>query len=76
MGFYDTVIADCPNCGEKHEFQSKSGDCNMSVYTLENCPKDVMLNVNRHSPMKCTCGVHLTINIINRSVVLEESNEL
>ena len=57
MGLYDSVMVKCPKCGEeKNEFQSKSGECLLDVYTLENCPNDVMVNVNRHSPCKCNCG--------------------
>ena len=65
MGLYDSVMVPCPRCGKEHEFQSKSGDCILEVYTLENCPGDVLLNVNRHAP-KCACGVSFRIDIANR----------
>lgn len=53
MGIYDTVMVPCPNCGELTEAQSKSGDCLLRVFDFDNCPEDVMLNVNRHAPFEC-----------------------
>jgi hypothetical protein len=53
MGMYDSVMVPCPNCGERVEFQSKSGDCLLNVYDLETCPSDVLGDVNRHSPYDC-----------------------
>ncbi len=72
---YDSVIVKCPTCGEEHEFQSKSGECLLDVYTLENCPDDVMANVNRHSPNKCDCGTLFQVDIDTRqAVVLDEDS--
>jgi hypothetical protein len=70
MGMYDSVIVKCPRCGAKHEFQSKSGKCYLSVYTLKNCPDDVMANVNRHSPCKCDCGTKYEVDIPSRKAVI------
>ena len=70
MGMYDSVMVNCPKCGEEHEFQSKSGECLLDVYTLENCPDDVMVNVNRHSPCKCNCGFNYEVDIENRKAVM------
>jgi len=53
MGCFDTVLIDCPNCGEEYEAQSKGGECTLSYYTLENCPMDVLEDVNRHAPFTC-----------------------
>jgi hypothetical protein len=66
MGMYDSVMVKCQKCGEEHEFQSKSGECLLDVYTLENCPDDVMANVNRHSPYKCDCGTLFQVDIATR----------
>ena len=63
MGMYDSVIVKCPKCGAEHELQSKSGDCYLNIFTLENCPDDVMANVNRHSPYKCDCGISIEVDI-------------
>lgn len=70
MGMYDSVIVKCPNCDNEHEFQSKSGNCLLNVYTLENCPDDVMANVNRHSPYKCDCGTVFHVDVSTRTVVI------
>jgi hypothetical protein len=68
MGVFDTVIVNCPNCNKAIEFQSKGGECNMYEYTLEDCPDDVLSNINRHSPYICDCGKSLSVNIKNRKV--------
>jgi hypothetical protein len=70
MGMYDSVMVNCPQCGKEHEFQSKSGDCLLEVYTLENCPDDVIANVNRHSPCKCDCGALFQVDIATRKAVV------
>lgn len=58
MGMFDSVMVPCPECGTKNEFQSKGGDCILAVYELDNCPPDVMSNINRHSPHTCArCGI-------------------
>jgi DNA-directed RNA polymerase subunit RPC12/RpoP len=53
MGMYDSVMVPCPKCGEKSEFQSKSGPCDLTVTDLENTPWNVLLDVNRHAPNEC-----------------------
>ena len=70
MGMYDSVIVRCPKCGKENEFQSKSGECLLDVYTLENCPDDVMVNVNRHSPCECNCGFNYEVDIEKRKAVI------
>lgn len=70
MGVYDSVMVKCPNCGKKNEFQSKSGDCLLRVYTLKNCPDDVLENVNRHSPQNCIrCGFSFEVDIATRTAI-------
>ena len=61
MGTPDTVRGKCPSCGQKVFFQTKSGPNNMSVFPLETAPEDVMLDVNRHSPIMCECGESLVV---------------
>ena len=69
MGLYDSVMVKCPNCGTENEFQSKSGDCLLEDYTLENCPDDVLENVNRHAPIDCiVCDILYSINRSSRSI--------
>lgn len=70
---YDSVMVNCPKCGEESEFQSKSGDCMLEVYNLDNCPEDVLRNVNRHSPNKCECGVFFGVDVENRQAIIYKS---
>ena len=67
---YDCVLVKCPVCGSIIDFQSKSGDCFLKEYTLENCPDDVMRDVNRHSPEECECGAVIEIDVKNRKTIL------
>lgn len=58
MGMFDSVMVPCPKCGEMSEFQSKSGRCTLTTYTLDEAPDDVLLDVNRHGPARCSkCDV-------------------
>lgn len=57
MGMFYSVLVPCPKCGEKSEFQSKGGECLLQVYELEDCPFDVLSDINRHAPNTCLkCG--------------------
>jgi predicted RNA-binding Zn-ribbon protein involved in translation (DUF1610 family) len=63
MGVYDIVKVPCPVCGTVEYAQSKSGDCLMELYTLDNVPANVIWDVNRHSPFKCpNCGALFEVN--------------
>ena len=74
MGVYDTVIIKCPKCGEEHDFQSKSGTCILGYYTLDNCPEDVVHDINRHSPYECECGGLLSVNIDTKKILYSRKN--
>lgn len=69
MGCYDTVIVNCPVCNEEHYFQSKSGNCFLDEFRLEDCPYDVLVDVNRHSPYECDCGNHILVDIDEKRVI-------
>lgn len=70
MGMYDVVLVECPKCGTENEFQSKGGDCLLMCYNLEDCPEDVLSDVNRHSPHYCDCGSFYEVDVENRKAVL------
>jgi len=38
MGLFNYIYADCPECGEAVEFQSKSGSCTLASYHITNMP--------------------------------------
>ena len=68
---FDSVWVKCPLCKAENEFQSKSGDCLCESYELENCPENVLVNVNRHSPCECDeCGAFYEVDIKNRKAIL------
>jgi hypothetical protein len=65
MGVYTTIMVPCPTCDVRAEFQSKSGgDGTLATYTLEDAPDDVLLDVNRHAPIRChQCGTRFSVEI-------------
>lgn len=71
MGMFDSVMVPCPNCGTRKEFQSKSGPCDLDVFNFEECPPEVLANVNRHSPLRCgQCGTWFQVEpTMNQRVV-------
>lgn len=76
MGMYDTVWVKCPGCGEESGFQSKSGECILMDYTLQNCPDDVLADVNRHSPEVCNCGAIFEVDVKTRTAVMSYKNKI
>ena len=54
MGMYDTILVACPKCGNEEDFQTKGGECLLSVWKLAEAPQDALSNVNRHSPSTCS----------------------
>jgi hypothetical protein len=69
MGLFDIVEVPCPLCGKKEDFTSKSGDCFIDVVSLENCPDDILADVNRHSPYTCKCGEVFEVDLSTRKSV-------
>lgn len=68
MGLYDTVMAPCPDCGTRSEFQSKGGACLLRTWTLPeeaaDIPADVLSDVNRHAPNECgECGTQYYVAV-------------
>lgn len=75
MGMFDTVWVKCPNCGEENNFQSKSGECILGNYDLEDAPDDVMVNVNRHAPIECDkCKCKYEVDIPNKKAIISNTN--
>jgi transcription elongation factor Elf1 len=57
MGMFDSIIFDCPECGEHMEAQSKGGACFLDCYGLYDVPADVASGVNNNAPFICEhCG--------------------
>jgi hypothetical protein len=69
MGMFDTVLVPCPECGTEEEFQTKSGDCLLATYTLEEAPPDVLGDINRHAPATCgKCGTLFGVRLDVKAV--------
>lgn len=77
MGCFDSVRVPCPKCGEKVDFQTKSGPCFMLEFDLDDAPDDVLLDVNRHAPGECPkCGTKFCVGIRDgRYVPIPEGEE-
>ena len=72
MGMFDSVYIPCPKCGLRQEAQSKSGDCLLRVYSIEDVPEDVMWNINRHAPFKCeACGSLFEVELTYKTVLID-----
>ena len=56
MGLFDTIVFNCPDCGEEIGAQSKGGACLMDTYDSKDVPIDVAQDCNRHAPFDCKCG--------------------
>ena len=75
MGCPDSVMVPCPKCGNREEFQSKSGPNRLLCYNLEECPEDILENVNRHSPQQCrTCGTWFEVRFIPTPTAVDPVN--
>ena len=71
MGMYDSVWVNCPQCNEENEFQSKSGNCHLLTYDLENCPNDIIKDINRHAPIICeNCRTAYKVDIDKKKAVV------
>lgn len=69
MGVFDSVMAPCPECGARHEFQSKSGDCSLAVFELEDAPEEVLAGAIRHAPIACArCGTPYWVTLAHSTV--------
>ena len=61
MGMFDSLYVNCPKCKKQLEFQSKSGECLLSLYTKENLTPQVAIGMNRDI-VKCkSCGKELKL---------------
>ncbi len=61
MGCFDSVYVTC-NCGERVEFQTKAGPCNMGEYDIDDSdiPSVVAGDLDGES-QSCSCGIVISI---------------
>jgi hypothetical protein len=56
MGMFDSVMAECPECGCEIEFQSKSGVCELKRYHISSVPPNIAIDLsNNDYHAKATC---------------------
>lgn len=77
MSMFDSVLAECPICGTKNKFQSKSGPCQLKVFELDDAPADVLGDVNRHSVVckKCMIRYKVVTKCFSKTVVINTDDE-
>lgn len=63
MGMFNEVVVSCPKCGEAEIFQSKSGSCELKVFTIYECPLMDFYGIAGDSQECSSCG-HV-IEIVN-----------
>ena len=65
MGMFDRVYVNCLQCGERIELQSKSGDCILAEYTLNDVPADVIggLAGDEGNCPKCGAGYKVVVRM-------------
>lgn len=57
MGCYDTVMAPCPQCGTKAEFQSKAGACELDTFEMNDAPPKILLDIEGDRATCEKCGI-------------------
>jgi DNA-directed RNA polymerase subunit RPC12/RpoP len=75
MGMFDSVYLECPGCGHKQEVQSKAGPCEMMIYTKDNAPAEVLLDVSREIVTCEECGEKYKIVFEYRTKVVHSGDE-
>lgn len=69
MGMFDSIWVECPDCKERNEFQSNSGECFLHNYTLEDCPVLAIYGIHE-DVVKCgNCGTMYKVDIETREVI-------
>lgn len=63
MGMFDEIMINCPRCGESNLEQSKAGDCNLNVYSLNDAPIEILESLTEE-PLYCDkCGFKYEIQL-------------
>lgn len=61
MGLFDSVDIECPVCGKTIEFQSKAGDCDMTIYSLDDAPDSILFDIMNDPIYHMACGHWITL---------------
>ena len=60
MGVFYELLVTCTKCGTDVTFQSKSGPCLLSTYSIHDIPQSVLSGIVGDS-MRCVCGYIVSI---------------
>jgi hypothetical protein len=69
MGLFDSVAVKCPQCKETHYTQSKTGECSLDEFQLNECPPKILWDINGDK-FSCKCGTKFRIVIISKEVMV------
>ena len=61
MGMFDRVYIACPKCGNKIEFQSKAGVCELNEYGASDVPASIAGDIIGDE-QQCQCGAVVRID--------------
>jgi hypothetical protein len=65
---HDTLVLECPLCKEQFPVATYSGNCSNSFYSVEDCPLNILLEVNKKSKneeiMCIHCGIYVAVQIL------------
>jgi hypothetical protein len=53
---FDSIYVPCPHCGKRMEFQTKAGDCQLKVLTLEQATPAMLLDIRDQPEWHRACG--------------------
>jgi predicted RNA-binding Zn-ribbon protein involved in translation (DUF1610 family) len=80
MGMFDTVLIECPQCKRVIKEQTKSGDCNLRTYQLEDAPAKVLMGISdRYSCPNCGRNFRVRVKIVvlsaKASLITEDDDD-
>ena len=61
MGVYNTILVPCPECGNEVEFQTKSGDCSLTTYSILCAPYEEVKGIMGRNNYCRECNTEVTI---------------
>lgn len=62
---FDSVYVRCPSCDSLQEIQSKSGECCLERYSLDDAPMGVMSGILGENSCE-NCSKVFTIELVNK----------
>ena len=63
MGMFDSLLVNCPQCGNQIEFQSKAGECSLAEYSIFNVPPEVALDCSKDVEICSKCGELVKLHV-------------